>query len=76
MESRISASAAGVRGLIRHLKGVGYLLSQSRFRSLLICIFDWIYLRHKSAGELWFELEGISLVVNWWFDVIYREKTG
>ena len=23
-----------------------------------------------------FELEGISLVVNWWFDVIYRKKTG
>ena len=35
-ESRISASAAGVRGIIIHLNGTGYLLSQSNFRSLLL----------------------------------------
>ena len=34
------------------------------------------YLRQYSGGELRFELNGISLVVNLWFDVIYREKTG
>ena len=35
-----------------------------------------IYLRHCSTGKLRFELESISLAVNWWFDVVYREKTG
>ena len=35
-ESRISASAAGDRGLIMHLKGAGCLLNQSHFRSLLL----------------------------------------
>ena len=37
METRISASAAGVRGLMIHLKGTGYLLIQkSDFRNLLL----------------------------------------
>ena len=35
IESRISASATGVRGLIIHLKGTGYLLIQNDFVSLL-----------------------------------------
>ena len=61
-----------------HLNGTGYLLNQKVNSGVcfLTCIFDGIYLRQVSGGELWFELEGISLVVNWWFDVIYSEKTG
>jgi hypothetical protein len=41
-ESRTSASAAGVRGLIIHLKGMGNLLSQSDFRSLLLQVQTYL----------------------------------
>ena len=33
-------------------------------------------LRQHSVGEFRFELDGVAMVVNCWFDVIYREKTG
>ena len=57
-ESRISASAAGVRGLIVHLKGTGYLLSQSDFRSLLLAyLIEHIYVNNPAVNS------GLSLRV-------------
>ena len=37
-EPRISASAAGVRGFMIHLKGTGYLLSKKNYLNL-VCTF-------------------------------------
>ena len=60
-ESRISASAAGVRGLIIHLKGMGYLSSQSDFRSpLLACLIEHIYVNNPLVNS------GLSLRVFPW----------
>ena len=74
-ESWTSASAVGVRGVMIHLKGTGCLLKESNFIVVYICI-DVISLRYYATSELRFELDGIPLVVNRWFDVIDCEKTG
>ena len=57
-------------------KGSGVPIESKWFQESVTSIFYWIYLRQQSAGELRFELEGISMVVNWRFNVIYRKKTG
>ena len=52
IESRISNSAAGVRGLIIHLKGTGCLLSQSDFRSLLLAyLIEHIYVNNPAVNS-------------------------
>ena len=59
--SRISASAAGVRGLMIHLKGTGYLLSQGDFRRpLLVYLIEYIYDRSPLVNS------GLSLMVFPW----------
>ena len=58
-------------------KGKGEpVVSKSFQESVIYLIIYGTYLRQYSGGELRFELDGISLVVNWRFDVIYRENTG
>ena len=74
-DSRIRASAAGVRGLMIHLKGVGCLFSYSDVK--LVCSqYVWISLRQESTGELGFELDGVALVIDTWCNVINCENTG
>ena len=73
--SRISASAAGVRGLMEHLKGTGYLF-KTNFFFFFAFVFLWKNLRQEFTSKFGFKFDDIALVVNWWFDVIDSEKTG
>ena len=52
-----------------HLKGTGCLLKENNFSAVCTCI-NLIYLRQYAISELWFQLDDIPLVVNWWFDDI------
>jgi hypothetical protein len=65
-QSRISASATGVRGLMIHLKGTGYLLRQKKkdFRRSIFYSLCEIFLRQEFTGELGFKFDSIALVVN------------
>ena len=56
-ELRISASAAGVRGLMIHLKGTGYLSSEYHFNLVCTCIGDCPYDNNPGVNS------GLSLTV-------------
>lgn len=72
-QSRISASAKGLLGLISHLKGRG---------DLGLCLnkaFDKKFSQHsrnKTAGEFWFDLYGFVKFVQWGLNIVYSQDAG
>ena len=62
-DSRISASAAGVRGLMIHLKGTGYLVKGFHVISELVCTF---YLYNQTYDTNPFVKSGLSLMILPW----------